>query len=351
MVKPGRRYWVYTSCLQLAHKDIIVITIISSNDDVHAQAVMRELSNLGVNANMLDLSNFPKAGGLTFTCGKDDRGGTTVYRDKQGAINFKESQVVWWRRPQPYSLDEEVKRPEDIQFCYTECEETFAGLWQSMDCFWINEPTREEVASRKCYQLGLASEMGFTIPDTCITNEPMKAKAFIDKWGNENTVYKPFTGTEEAWRETRVIKVDELDLLDSVRFAPVIFQEYIRAEADLRITVVDKEIFAAAIYPRENSYQVDFRMAMDEVDIKPVSLPSVINERLLTFMEKLGLVYGAIDMRLTPEGNYVFLEINPTGQWLFIEEKTRQPIARAMASLMVKHDNVNRKDHLSVATL
>ena len=52
-------------------------------------------------------------------------------------------------------------------------------------------------------------------------------------------------------------------------------------------------------------------------------------------MLRLGLEYGAIDLRLKPEGRYIFLEINPAGQFLYIEQETGQKIAAALAAHLV----------------
>jgi glutathione synthase/RimK-type ligase-like ATP-grasp enzyme len=127
-------------------------------------------------------------------------------------------------------------------------------------------------------------------------------------------------------------------LLDRVRYAPVIFQEYIEAKVDLRITVVGDDIFPAEIGSQETSYRVDFRMCMHEADIRPHVLPPAVAAKITDLMRALGLVYGAIDMRLTPDGEYVFLEINPAGQWLFIEQRTGQPITATLARYMIAHD-------------
>ncbi len=106
----------------------------------------------------------------------------------------------------------------------------------------------------------------------------------------------------------------------------------------MRVTIVGDRIFAAAIHSQETSYKVDFRMDMANATVEPVDLPTRVEKKLHALMRRLGLVYGAIDMRLTPSGEHVFLEINPAGQWLFVEQHTRQPIAAEMARLLVEHD-------------
>lgn len=315
-----------------------MILVLSSVNDSHAAAVLEELRRRGAQAALLDLGAFPREAALSLSFD-----GTTSRRRLAGAgadLDFAQCRVVWWRRPQPFELHAELAGDIDRGFAYSEAEAAFSGLWLTLDAFWINHPTRDEEASRKVHQLHLARQFGLRIPETCITNDPRQARAFIEARGAEQTIYKPFGGTEQAWRETRVLRASELELLESVRFAPIIFQEHIAATADLRITVVGDEIFPAAIRVAEGAYRFDFRMSMDAATIEATTLPASLEAQLRAYMQRLGLVYGAIDMRLTPDGEYVFLEINPAGQWLFVEEATRQPISAAMAALMARRDSL-----------
>lgn len=317
-----------------------MIIVVSSEKDEHARAVIEGLSRHKAQVTLLDLSDFPQKSQLSISYSKNER--CARYRRLSTfstELDFSDCRVIWWRRPQQFILHPELNNSEDRNFAYTESYSAFSGLWLTLDTYWINHPTRDEEAARKVYQLKVAQELGFRIPDTCITNSFEQAKRFIEQHGTENTIYKAFSGTKEAWRETRLLKSEEIKLIDSVKYAPVIFQEYIPAEVDLRITVVGKDVFAAAIYSQETSYKVDFRMSMNEASVKAFDLPVDVVERLLAYMKRLGLVYGAIDMRLTPDGEYVFLEINPSGQWLFIEQLTNQPITESMVMHMLKHSH------------
>ena len=315
-----------------------MILIISSQKDGHASEVLECLNKKGGKGLLLDLSNFPQKYHLSIEF--DDQMEKQGYElvDGEARTDLSECKVIWWRRPQPFMLHPEVSSSEDQGFAYTECYSALSGLWLTLNPFWINHPSRDEEAARKVYQLKLAQELGLTIPDTCITNNPNKAVNFIKKHGRENIIYKAFSGTEQAWRETRLLKSDEVDLIDSVKYAPVIFQEYVPAEADLRITMVGKDVFAAAIYSQQTSYKVDFRMVMNEAEMKSFEIPEELQVLLLEYMKRLELVYGAIDMRLTPSGEFVFLEINPSGQWLFVEHRTSLPITESFVNLMLYHD-------------
>jgi hypothetical protein len=315
-----------------------VILVISHHRDEHAQAVMVELSRRGAATRLLDLARFPLE--LCLTMHYDGSGGARFQFgcDGQGEFDLADCGAVWWRRPQPPSVAGAVARPAYQNFALSESQEALSGLWQSLDAFWINEPARDVVASRKAYQLKRAAEVGLEIPRTLISNCREAARGFVEELGVGKVIYKAFSATEQDWRETRLLREEEFDKIDNVKYAPVIFQSYIEAEVDLRVTVVGDQIFPAAIHSQETSYKVDFRMDIGSARVEAATLPADIEGKLLKLMRALGLTYGAIDMRRRPDGSHVFLEVNPAGQWLFIERATDQKITDALASLLQKKD-------------
>lgn len=309
-----------------------MILIISSSQDAHAIKVMEHLDREGAPYHLLDLSLFPQQYALTINY--DAIGEARQFRfDRQplDAIDLSQVRSVWWRRPQPFALHPEITRSSHRNFALNECHEAISGLWHALDCRWINDPAKDDIAHRKVYQLKQAKEVGLRIPASCITTSSEAAMTFFDQMKPQKVICKAFSATKEEWRETRLVTEQEIAHILNVKYAPVIFQEYIEAIYDLRITVVGEKIFAGAIYSQETDYKVDVRMDIGNAKIAAVELPEHVQDQLRTLMKKLGLHYGAIDMRLMPDGQYVFLEVNPAGQWLFIEEKTGQAISQAMA--------------------
>jgi len=303
-----------------------MILIISHPGDVHAAAVRAALSHCGAEVVFLDTAEFPRNVALTM-----GYPGSMRARIGDSVVDLGEAKAIWWRRPQPLVLHDEIA---DRAFAFGECHAALSGLWSCLDAEWVNNPDRDQIAARKPYQLKVATAVGFSVPRTCITSDPAVATEFAATQGDQGTIYKAFAATEQSWRETRLLGAAECSLLDSVRFAPVIFQQHIKAVADLRITVVGDDIFAASIVAAESDYQYDFRVAMNSATVTPHQLPDEVTRQIRELMSSLGLVYGTIDMRLTPDGEYVFLEINPAGQWLFVEERTGQPIAQALAEYL-----------------
>jgi len=118
----------------------------------------------------------------------------------------------------------------------------------------------------------------------------------------------------------------------------VIFQELVAAECDVRVTVVGGRLFATAITVPPSGYQLDYRMELARARIETTQLPEETQARIGALMQRLGLLYAAIDLRRTSDGEHVFLEINPAGEWLFAEHGGGQPITAAMAELLIRLD-------------
>ncbi len=315
-----------------------MILVVSSPTDGHASAVRAELSRLGTDARLLDLRAFPVRLDLALHYAADRDAPRRVRCHDGCDIDLRDVRAVWWRRPQPFELSGEIVRPSYRTFAYNECHEAWAGLWQTLDAFWVNHPSRDEVAARKAYQLDVARSAGLAIPTTVITNDPEEARAFIANHRHGGVIYKAFSATEQEWRETRLLRDAEQAQLEQVRHAPVIFQEYVPAGVDLRVTIVGDRIFPAAIHSQDTAYPVDFRIDMNKARVEPFELSDETLAGLSRMMRKLDLQYGAVDMRQGPDGRLTFLEINPAGQWLFIEERTRQPITTALAELLARAD-------------
>lgn len=316
----------------------MTVLIVATEEDVHTTAVVEQLRARGGQVAVADLSRFPQRADMSlgFTCCGDR---DLSLRMGDDPLDLADVDAIWWRRPQQPLVDPAIHRDTHRMFAANEVQEALSGLWHALDVFWVNDPARDHVAHRKVGQLRVAQEVGLRLPDTLITNNPDRARRFIDRRGYTQVIYKAFSALPEEWRETRLLRPEELALLDNVRYAPVIFQEYVEAVYDLRVTVVGEQVFAAAIHSQETSYPVDFRMDMANARVEAVDLPEEVCDKLLALMARMGLVYGAIDLRLRPDGEYVFLEINPAGQFLFIEQETQQPIAAAIAQTLLAHDH------------
>jgi glutathione synthase/RimK-type ligase-like ATP-grasp enzyme len=310
-----------------------MILIVSFPDNEHVEQVRRHLS---VPSIVVDTAAFPVSLGLGAKLGESVESLRFTLHDGQ-QIDLAEVGAVWYRRIRPHKMHDDLADETARLFAWSESNEALLGVWYSLDCFWMNPPTADEVAQRKIRQLQMARRVGLSIPETLVTNEPALARGFLEQHGPGNVIRKAFRNIAQAPRETSVVREQDLVLIDAVRYAPVIFQRYVPADLDLRVTVVESDVFAAAIRS-EPDYQVDYRVGLASATVRPYKLPDEVSVRLLELMKAFGLNFGAIDMRVTPEGEHVFLEVNPAGEYLFISERTGQPIPAAIAAVLQRHD-------------
>lgn len=313
-----------------------MIVVVSFPDNAHVDAVREHLRVPHV---VVDLADFPVAS--TVSVATDDAGTSMAWRLPDGqVVDLAEVGAVWYRRLRPLGLSDDLDATGRL-FAWSEATETVAGLWYSLDAWWMNHPLADDAAQRKILQLRVAVDVGLAVPDTLVTNDPDAARAFVDRLGPGRVIRKAFRNISEAPRQTAVVGAEELARLDLVRYAPVIFQGFVAAELDLRVTVVDGEVFAAQIRS-DADHQVDYRLGLGTADVRAHQLPDEVEDRLRELMARLGVSYGAIDLRLTPQGEYVFLEINPGGEYLFASQRTGQPVPQAIAAALTRGDAAAR---------
>jgi glutathione synthase/RimK-type ligase-like ATP-grasp enzyme len=308
----------------------VTVLIVSSLADPHARAVIAALGESGARVELLDLTEYP--GKLTLTLAfRDGRRRFQLRRPGEGQLDLDTVRAVWWRRPGAFVLPETLRDPAHRRLALSEASTAFDGMYESMEALWINSPARDAAASHKPYQLAIAQRLGLEIPQTMMTSDPEEARAFWRECEGD-VIYKQFIALPEAWSETRKLGDAETKVADeTIRLAPVIFQRHVAAVADLRVTIIGDEVFAAAVDVRDLEYDVDVRLNLDTKYVAH-DLADDVADKLRALMRRLGLVYGAIDLRLTEDGRYVFLEINPAGQFLYVEEQTGQPITAALAA-------------------
>lgn len=311
----------------------MTVVIFSEPTDVHAQAVIRELAKLGESdVHLIDFRNIPQRTAVNMALSNAHGSGFELVPSGGKPLRMDAVRAFWWRRPQAFAIPPGMA-PHAQHFALTEISTAMQGMWQCSEGLWVNNIVRDTAAAHKPWQLEMARRAGLAIPDTLITTDPDKVRAFWDSREGE-VIYKPFLQTLHSWRETRQLKREELALLDSVRIAPVIFQGLVPGAADLRVTVIGDEVLPAAVDIRKMEYKLDVRLNQQEYERH--ELPAEVTARLLALMRALGLEYGAIDLRLTPEGDYVFFEVNPAGQFLFVEHACGLPISEVLASHLAR---------------
>jgi glutathione synthase/RimK-type ligase-like ATP-grasp enzyme len=324
-----------------------MVLIISDRKDIQAYVVMLELDAIGVRSGIFNVADFPTNVQASQLVG-GDADHCQIELDGGSVIKTSDVSAVWYRKPDLPRLHLKVSSHER-EFAFNEIQAGLLGIYDAMNhAYWISRIESIRNASNKLGQLRRAARLGLIIPKSIFTNDARMARDFIASVAGA-VVYKPIGGRvlgtrAGPWEDPIVIAEMYTTLLDNatvdiglerLAVCPSLFQEYIEKEVDLRVTIVGNQIFAVEIHSQaEGDGMVDWRRAKEPslLEHRIHTLPPSIGDRCLKLVRSFGLEFGAIDMALGKDGEYVFLEINPNGQFGWIEEKTGLRISKAIAA-------------------
>jgi glutathione synthase/RimK-type ligase-like ATP-grasp enzyme len=219
-------------------------------------------------------------------------------------------------------------------------------LFSALDCAWLPAaPHAVRHAEQKTMQLGVAAALGFELPPTLITTSPADMLAFHRAHGGRivsKQAGKSFFHTvgHSLIRYTELVTTRDLAHAGALAYCPITFQAYVDKQVELRVTVVGRQVFAAEIHSQTTNHtRHDWRRYdHGQTPHRAHELPRELEARCVALVEQLGLRYGAIDLVLMPDGRYVFLEINPNGQYLWTEYAAGLPISDAICELLCDDD-------------
>lgn len=322
-----------------------MILVITHDRDAHGRHMIDLLRARGREVGALDYSKFPTA--ITCTFEMTDPPRVELHLADGTRMDARHIESVLNRRQLEPIAPQTLRDPRIREYIVRESRNFLDALPQLIPVFWLNHPDRNRVANRKPYQLLLARELGFSVPPTAITNDPEAAGSFVNNLPGDIAVKTLWTpgismsdsgGAERHFTLYTAKQSPEQVLAHSakVKNCPTVFQPYVEKAFELRITVVGCQVFSCAIHSQESEKaRHDWRnYDLANTPHKPYDLPERVEGLCCSLVAKLGLSFGCIDMIVTPEGEYIFLEINPNGQWLWIEHLTGLPISEAIAELL-----------------
>lgn len=302
------------------------VLIFSPENDFHALGIQALLRGKGAEADIVDSARFPGSLPLVQRVGAP----TEVILDGRP---LSEYHSVWWRRPFAPEPPTEVENPEERRFAAREAREALWGALNAAGLPIYNSPQAETRAGYKPYQLKVAQDCGLRVPDTLITNSEAEAAAFRAK--HPQVIYKAFSATKLAMTDTRPLSEDDVADLWRLRYAPVIFQEYVELGREYRVTLVEDTAFTAEISLTNGAAHFDWRIDPD-YQVVPAELPSDLIAALQRLRRTLGLNSGSADLRATPGGDVYFLEINPSGQFLFLDVFAGMDVGGAFCDMLLR---------------
>jgi len=323
-----------------------MILIVTNKTDYTADFLILELQRRRIEYVRFNTEDFPLLieVSLQIEASGEVNGWFSIYGQR---IEFTDIQSIWYRRPLSPTFPEAMFDASAQDFIITESRYTLDSIWRILPGFWVSHPDKLRSAETKAHQLIVAAKLGLLVPDTLITTSAIQLKTFYDNH-RRDIIYKPQRHAQVD-RDghidliyTSLVTQDHAKSFSDVKYVPSLFQTHIPKSSELRITVVGNRVFTVQIHSQENSLaQSDWRRASStELRHTPYDLPEEIAQRCVALVQSYDLVFGAIDMILTPSGDYIFLEVNPNGQWAWIEQMCPEiRICDALVELLISQGN------------
>jgi hypothetical protein len=321
-----------------------MILILTMRGDPTADPVERRLVERGADVVRFDPADFPERAACSIRYRRATGWERTIERSAERPIDLAKVSAVWLRRPGARSAPAAITDPRAQRYLLAEWTMVVADLFTTVACGWVpGRPDTVFARQRKIYPLMLAHALGFAIPESAYTSRPADLLE-LHRAHDGNVITKlagstafPIAFEGDLLRYTQRVSVRDLGHARDVRWCPIAVQENVAKQLEVRVTVVGDHVFAAEIdsqcshRTRQDWRHYDHantRLAVHE-------LPRDVERRCVELTRRLDLCFGAIDLIMTPAGEYVFLEINPAGEYGWIEGAARLPISEAICDLLL----------------
>ncbi|MFF4121812.1 ATP-grasp ribosomal peptide maturase [Streptomyces sp. NPDC001714] len=305
---------------------VLVVTVLN---DPTADVVIRELYDRDVPVVRFDSGDFPASLSVEAEIAPNGFVGRLSTPSRTAELTAVRS--LYYRRPTGFAFPHLSK--QDARFAITQARYGLGGVIASLpNCRYVNHPHHIGDAEFKPSGLSVAARSGFLVPPTLITSSPDTARAFIKR--NGPVIYKPLSNpvylVDDVSQVVKVAEVAAEDIDDSVAGTAHLFQQRVEKIADVRVTVIGRQVFCVRI----DSDLLDWRTDYSRLRYTPVSPPLGIEPALYEYLDHFQLLFGAFDFAVDAGGRWWFLECNPSGQWYWLEPETGLPMCAAMADLL-----------------
>lgn len=330
------------------------ILIVTNRTDIHADLVVEKIRARGHSPFRLNLDEFPAQFALDAEFRDGAWKGMIGHHASGETLDLADVGAVWTRKTADFAFASADLGAQEKVFANGETEHVLSGLLRSLNCYWMSHPDAVRSAMWKCEQKQRAARLGFRVPASLITNRSASALRFHAASDGDmvfKTLSSSFLGSDKVDADERIsngiattrIGADDTAMLAAVEELPCFFQTYIDKDYELRVTIIDEKVFAAKIHSQDNERtKTDYRDFAADVRYEAAVLPDDVERRCREFVHSYGLTFGAIDLIVTPEGEHVFLENNPGGQFLFIEQLVPEfPLIDTVAQRLIEGAQAN----------
>lgn len=300
-----------------------MLLVLTNSRDVTADYLLTRLHVAQVSFIRIDTDTILEKLSLSYTLGKPILG---IDQKHYSPTDFSN---VWYRRPERLRSKLIPDTPEGL-FTLDEWGESIEGFLAHIPrSRWMNHPAANSTASRKLEQLTNAQKLGLLVPETLLTQDEISLGQFFEKH-NKEIIVKPLgratierqDGNSDSVIFTNRVTEHDIEDLKDLQSCPTLFQHAIPKKADVRITIVDRSMYAMELTAQDEqgNQRCDIRRNnMSDVSYRGIDIPIPIANKIARLMKLYELRFAAIDMVIGKDDRWYFLEVNPNGQWAWID--------------------------------
>jgi len=325
-----------------------ILLIAGLQEQYYFTPFLNACEHVDINIHICDPSRYPTESSMCAI--QSDTGHIDGYIDtvylqkgivKESCISLLDIDTAWYLRENYIKNPQKSLSIMETRFINNEAREALQAIFSTLQCRWINkQETIGYINSNKFYQQLIASRCGLSIPQTIISNNPKKVQEFSDSKNGLLVKSIGYTKLDEAGRLALYSEHFSREEIESshnaIKVCPLYGQEYVKKLFEYRVMVIGSQVLSCRIDSQaSDKTRIDWRhYDLDNVEHRHVDLPEDVQNKLRNFMKMIDLRYGAIDLIETPEHDFIFLEVNPSGQWEWIANLTGLPIPEAVAKML-----------------
>lgn len=327
----------------------MTVLVLAAETDRTADSVITGLVERNVPVMRVDTSWFPQK--MSLDAEFRDSGCSGVLRTAHHEVDLGDIRSVWVRTPSAYSFPGTMSAAER-DYARREAKIGVGGaLFALPGVLWVNRPDLAATAVYRPLQWVVASRCGIAVPRSLVTNDPAAVQRFAAQ-SRTGVVVKPLTANllyeDNTYKMGWTRKLSPADLADlrGVDTTAHLVQDWVEKAWECRVVVVGEEVFAVAIHASSEAARIDWRSDYSALSYEVIDLPLSVEKALRAIMNELGLVYGAFDLSVSDDDGsevFWFLEINPGGQYGFLEGATGIPITDSLVRFLAKESS--RESH------
>ncbi|WP_327369191.1 ATP-grasp ribosomal peptide maturase [Streptomyces sp. NBC_01217] len=313
------------------------VLVVAEQLDASADMVVDQLNQRDVPVMRFDSADFPQKVSVTARHDPAVTGWEGTLDDGHRSVRLEDVRSVYYRRPGRPVIADTVNEPY-ATWAQNQADAAMLNLLSALPVRWINNPHSDRIAVHKPQQLVAATRAGLRVPHSIITNDPEAARAFAEQL-NAPLICKPVLGGRLNTGEGRELmvathRIDAADFDDSIRLTAHYIQKAIPKQYEVRLVVVDGNMFAGTLVGTSVKARTDWRTDYESIEYGTTAVPEGVATAVRRFMTSYGIVFGSFDFAVTPEDEWVFFENNPAGTWSWVENRTGLPIAAAHADYL-----------------